>query len=919
MPELKYKAFVSYSHKSDAGLASALQSSLSRFAKPWYRLRTMRIFQDKSGLAANPTLWDSIEQALGQAEYFLLLASPASAESVWVHKEVEWWLKNRSVNKLIIGLTDGVILWNSRTGDFDWSVTTALPPSLKGAFAAEPLYADFRAAKASGKYANSDLAYRSALLDVAAPLIGRSKDDLDGEDVRVHSKALHTAWAVAIFIAVLGFTTAAGTYMAHQRQKTAASRAMASEAVSHLEDRSLAMLLSIEARQIADTVESRRALFETIQRVPHAEAFLWGHTRGVPSAVFSPDGQTVLSAGWDDRIIMWNTATHQPIGQPIAAPTNLVSVAFDSNGARFASASSGSVVIWDTKSRQPVGELLRAGEDFTHVAFSPNGKLIAARTEPYGGHPSHVYVWDVASHQPIGEPILGFNFAFSPDNDLLAISRYENLILYNLQSHREIKRPLVGHTAKISVIAFSPDGAVIAAGSGDKTILLWDVKSQRISGKLKGHPDTISALFFAPDDNVLFSGSSDGTIMIWDFDHMMWDLEKMMWDSDALDPSKTTLVRGWGAWISSICLGPDGQVRSLAIDKNRAILLDVNEDPPLGRRISAPDVGSSNVAFSPDGRFLASAGEFGGVLIWDVASGKQIGEPLSGHDRQVSSLAYAPDGKVLVSGSMDGGVIFWDMGTRTALGPPLRTPSQSPVWSLAWSPNSKTVVAGGDAELVFWDRATRQQMGPAITSQRDRIWAVAYSPRGEFLASARNNLQVPIWKIGSQTVLDKTLGTPVSADDREIMPVGVSYSPDGRLLASSTRDYSVTIWNVKNAQPIPPILYGHTQTVSSVAFSHDGNLLASGSGDGTIRLWDVPTHELLGTLEKQQKEVKGVVFSPSNRVLASVGEDNSIIFWKADFDSWIGQACRIANRNLTPQEWGTYIGNRPYRKTCPNL
>src|SRR5262252_7265888 len=116
-------------------------------------------------------------------------------------------------------------------------------------------------------------------------------------------------------------------------------------------------------------------------------------------------------------------------------------------------------------SRQPLGEFLRAGEDFTHVAFSPNGKLIAARTEPYGGHPSHVYVWDVASHQPIGEPILGFNFAFSPDNGLLAISRYENLILYNLQSHREIKRPFTGHTAKISVIAFSPDGALIAAGS----------------------------------------------------------------------------------------------------------------------------------------------------------------------------------------------------------------------------------------------------------------------------------------------------------------------------------------------------------------------------------------------------------------------------------------------------------------------
>ena len=135
----------------------------------------------------------------------------------------------------------------------------------------------------------------------------------------------------------------------------------------------------------------------------------------------------------------------------------------------------------------------------------------------------------------------------------------------------------------------------------------------------------------------------DGTIM-------RWDLE----DLKAID----TPVKDFGASISSIFSSPDGHVRSLALEMDRVIILNVNDDPPLGRRVRAPDVGSSNLAFSPDGRFLASSGEFGDVLEWDVASGELKGAPLSGHERQVSSLAYAPDGKVLVSGSEDGNRYF---------------------------------------------------------------------------------------------------------------------------------------------------------------------------------------------------------------------------------------------------------------------
>jgi len=76
-----YDAFISYSHAADGRLAPALQSGMQRLAKPWYRVRVLRVFRDETGLSTNPHLWSSIVVALDDAEWFVLLASPESAAS----------------------------------------------------------------------------------------------------------------------------------------------------------------------------------------------------------------------------------------------------------------------------------------------------------------------------------------------------------------------------------------------------------------------------------------------------------------------------------------------------------------------------------------------------------------------------------------------------------------------------------------------------------------------------------------------------------------------------------------------------------------------------------------------------------------------------------------------------------------------
>ncbi|HAN63520.1 MAG TPA: hypothetical protein DCQ79_06595, partial [Rhizobiales bacterium] len=66
-----YDAFISYSHAKDKAIASALQSVVQKLGKPWYRRRSLRAFRDDTSLSATPSLWPSIEQALGNSRFLI--------------------------------------------------------------------------------------------------------------------------------------------------------------------------------------------------------------------------------------------------------------------------------------------------------------------------------------------------------------------------------------------------------------------------------------------------------------------------------------------------------------------------------------------------------------------------------------------------------------------------------------------------------------------------------------------------------------------------------------------------------------------------------------------------------------------------------------------------------------------------------
>jgi tetratricopeptide (TPR) repeat protein len=196
-----YDAFISYSHAKDKPIAAALQSVVQSLGKPWYKRRALRIFRDDTSLSATPHLWPTIENALGESRFLILLASGESARSPWVGKEVTYWLDHKSLDTFLIAVTDGELAWQPGADDFTWTEVTPLPAVLKGKFPAEPKWVDLRAYRAGAS--KRDRKFTELGADFAAAIRGMPKEDLLSEEVRQQQRALTLAWSAAASLLVL--------------------------------------------------------------------------------------------------------------------------------------------------------------------------------------------------------------------------------------------------------------------------------------------------------------------------------------------------------------------------------------------------------------------------------------------------------------------------------------------------------------------------------------------------------------------------------------------------------------------------------------------------------------------------------------------------------------------------------------------
>jgi WD40 repeat protein len=910
-----YDGFISYSHAADDRLAPALQTGLQRLAKPWNSRRALHIFRDETGLSTNPHLWSAIEGALDESDWFVLLASPEAAASEWVNKEIAHWLATKSVDHMLPVVTDGTWDWDPTAGEFT-AASTAVPDVLRGALIAEPRHLDVRWAHDETDLDLRNSRFRSAVADLAAPMHGVAKDELEGEDIRQHRRARRLArigvsalGVLVVISVVLGVLALASRNQAVVSRnqalvsrnqavsagKTARAQALAAESLNELSaDPEVSVLLARQAVQVSPIPQAVAALRQAIDAsavrlaLPTESGRQCGFGSG-PALAYSPTGNRVAESLCTGELVVLDSATGRVVyRRQLAAQAS--AVAYDPNSRLLALGTNTGIDLLDPSNGAGRSQLLGHGEP-NALAFSPNGALLAATTN------LGTTVWDLTSggvRFSLTELGNDRTVAFTPNGQSLVVGTLGPTEVVNVASGQIVHRlappgQVISGSGNTNPIALSGNLLVVgenvtAPGGVSADIDLWDIQTWTMQSVITPVTGTaVGSVAISPDGQKIAVGNYDGTGGVW-----------------STSPSEELVpLSGQTANIGTISFSPNGAEVATASNDGTARIYRAS-GPWLSTQSAALCNCGNEIGWQHDKLVaLARSGNDALLKTWQQPSGRPLPDsPVLATDQQALGAALSADGTLAA---------MWNDAAGISTVRVMNTATGREVFTLPATSVAGVTFSDDDGLLVVADTSGSLHV-TTLASRRTFVgheWS-ANCPGGGAVAISPDDHLVAVDTFIGQVCIGRTdNATPFEHFNQPGQLSSITFNPAGNQLALGSWDSTVTVLNVTTDKPVLELV-GHTRGVTGVAYSPNGSYIATTSTDDTMRVWNAKTGQLL-QVDHDEFGTGKPSFSPDNQHIAESNNDAQIRVWAVCPDCQDPAALLAASRTsvispLTPLE-----------------
>jgi WD40 repeat protein len=149
-------------------------------------------------------------------------------------------------------------------------------------------------------------------------------------------------------------------------------------------------------------------------------------------------------------------------------------------------------------------------------------------------------------------------------------------------------------------------------------------------------------------------------------------------------------------------------------------------------------------------------------------------------------------------------------------------------------------------------------------------------------------------------------------------PAGsVAFSPDGTTLATGAGVGDIRFWDTRTGAEIGarvPVVSGW---VLDLDWTPDGKSVLSSGTDGKVELIDSQARATSGLMPGIEGGVwVDAAVSPDGRRVVAAYDNGDAVDWSISETDWSAEACRVAGRTLTTDEWARYLPDRPYAPAC---